>query len=72
MRTLTSLLPSLTCVGGMATCMWLMSRGHGRETAGGGDETEVGRATAAEVTQLSDEVERLRAELNARPPERTR
>lgn len=69
MRTLTSLLPSLTCVGGMAACMWLMSRRHGGRPAdvAAGDGID---AHSADVAQLSDEVARLRAELDARTPER--
>jgi hypothetical protein len=72
MRTLTSLLPSLTCAGGMAGFMWLVFRGSDRGKPRRSAQAPVaGAADPTEGAQLSDEVARLRAELRARAPQRS-
>ncbi len=60
-------LPALTCGGGMALCMYLMSRSHkgaNNQEATGADHDAGARDT--EVAELRQEVERLRSEVRSR------
>ena len=59
-------LPLLFCGGGMALCMLLMSRKHGASApTSPGDQ-----ASSQEVTELREEVERLRGELETKHNEK--
>ena len=65
-------LPALMCGGGMAACMWLMSRGHKASKDPkdpGVDAVAPGRDT--EVAELREELERLRAEVRSRDEQRS-
>ncbi len=61
-------LPSFACVGGMGLCMWLMMRGgKSRNTT---KQTEAPDQThTSEVTELRQEIVRLRTEIQSRQSE---
>lgn len=60
MRTLLSALPGLACAGSMALLMWMMSRRGG--VAAPDNATRAG-SQESQLSDLEDEVKRLRAEV---------
>ena len=62
MARLFAYLPAFACAGGMGLCMWMMSRGH----SSGTDQHTNPSLKDPEVAELRAEVERLRAEAQAR------
>jgi hypothetical protein len=61
-------LPSFACVGGMALCMWLMMRGGQSRSSIKLAETASQNHTS-EVTELRQEIARLRTEIQSRQSE---
>ena len=67
MRHVLLYLPSFACAGGMALCMWLMMRGGQSRN---NTTTQAASPThASEVTELRQEIERLRTEIQSRQSE---
>jgi hypothetical protein len=69
MRFLTGIFPAAICVGGMALCMRMMSKGHATKGSSGSDEQS---SLSKDVGELQDEVSRLRAELKLRDDSNSR
>ena len=58
MRTLGYLLPGLTCGGGMAFCMWMMSRGGNKAKPASSDQ---------DLASIQAELNELRAQVRSQP-----
>jgi hypothetical protein len=61
-------LPSFACVGGMGLCMWLMMRG-GQSCNTPKQIDAPSAARPSEVTELRQEIARLRTEIQSRQNE---